>query len=60
MMIGSVLYLSTMYTHVVALDAETGTELYVFDPRAYEGDRIKTLNSQGSLVSVDADDEGRA
>ncbi len=36
-MIGNVLYLSTMYTRVAALDAETGAELWAFDPRAYEG-----------------------
>ena len=36
-MVGNVLYLSTMYTRVAALDAETGAELWVFDPRAYEG-----------------------
>ena len=36
-MVGNVLYLSTMYTRVVALDAETGGELWTFDPRAYEG-----------------------
>ena len=36
-MIDNVLYLSTMYTRVAALDAETGAELWVFDPRAYEG-----------------------
>ena len=36
-MVGNVLYLSTMYTRVVALDAETGAELWSFDPRAYEG-----------------------
>ena len=36
-MIGNVLYLSTMYTRVAALDAETGAELWVFDPKAYEG-----------------------
>ncbi len=37
LMIGNVLYLSTMYTRVAALDAETGAELWVFDPKAYEG-----------------------
>ena len=37
LMIDNVLYLSTMYTRVVALDAETGEELWAFDPRAYEG-----------------------
>ena len=36
-MVGNVLYLSTMYMRVVALDAETGTELWTFDPKAYEG-----------------------
>ena len=36
-MTGNVLYLSTMYTRVVALDAETGAELWAFDPKAYEG-----------------------
>ena len=36
-MVGNVLYLSTMYTRVVALDAETGGELWTFDPKAYEG-----------------------
>ena len=34
---GNVLYLSTMYTRVAALDAETGAELWTFDPKAYEG-----------------------
>ena len=36
-MIDNVLYLSTMYMRVVALDAETGKELWNFDPKAYEG-----------------------
>ena len=36
-LVGDVLYLSTMYTRVAALDAETGAELWTFDPRAYEG-----------------------
>ena len=36
-MVGNVLYLSTMYMRVVALDAETGTELWTYDPRTYEG-----------------------
>ena len=36
LMIDNVLYVSTMYTRVVALDAETGRELWAFDPRAYE------------------------
>ena len=36
-MVGNVLYLSTMYMRVVALDAETGSELWIFDPEAYKG-----------------------
>ena len=36
-MVGGVLYLSTMYMRVVALAAETGEELWSFDPKAYEG-----------------------
>jgi quinoprotein glucose dehydrogenase len=39
-MVDGVLDLSTMYTRVVALDAETGAELWTFDPRAYEGGPI--------------------
>ncbi len=36
-MVGNVLYLSTMYMRVAALDAETGAELWIFDPQAYMG-----------------------
>ncbi|MCE2390170.1 MAG: PQQ-binding-like beta-propeller repeat protein [Proteobacteria bacterium] len=36
-MVGGVLYLSTMYSRVAALDAETGAELWTFDPKAYAG-----------------------
>ena len=36
-MVGNVLYLSTMYTRVAALDPETDAGLWTFDPRAYEG-----------------------
>src|SRR5207253_9251033 len=35
-MIDNVLYLSTPYNRVVALNAETGAELWAFDPKAYE------------------------
>jgi quinoprotein glucose dehydrogenase len=35
LMIDNVLYLSTPYNRVVALDAETGAELWTFDPKAY-------------------------
>ena len=33
-MIDNVVYVSTMYTRVVALDAETGVELWAFDPKS--------------------------
>ena len=36
LMIGNVLYVSTPYNRVVALDAETGSEIWGFDPKAYE------------------------
>ena len=36
-MVGNVLYLSTTYSRVPALDAETGTELWTYSPRTYEG-----------------------
>ena len=36
LMIDNVLYLSTPYNRVVALNAETGTEIWSFDPKAYE------------------------
>ena len=35
LMIDNVVYISTMYTRVVALDADTGAELWVYDPQAY-------------------------
>ena len=35
-MIDNVLYLSTPYNRVVALDADTGRELWSYDPKAYE------------------------
>jgi len=36
LMIDDVLYVSTSYNRVVALDAGTGRELWTFDPKAYE------------------------
>ncbi|HSG00805.1 MAG TPA: pyrroloquinoline quinone-dependent dehydrogenase, partial [Vicinamibacterales bacterium] len=36
LMIDGVLYVSTPYNRVVALDPETGQEIWSFDPRAYE------------------------
>jgi len=35
-MVDNVLYLSTPYNRVAALDAESGRELWVYDPRSYE------------------------
>jgi len=35
-MIQNVLYLSTPYNRVVALDAETGREIWSYDPKSYE------------------------
>jgi quinoprotein glucose dehydrogenase len=35
-MLGGVLYFSTPYNRVVALDADSGAELWSFDPKAYE------------------------
>jgi quinoprotein glucose dehydrogenase len=36
LMIGDVLYLSTPYNRVVALNADTGAEIWTFDPKTYE------------------------
>ena len=36
LMIGNTLYLSTPYNRVVALNAETGRELWSYDPKPYE------------------------
>ena len=35
LMLDGILYLSTSYNRVVALDAETGKQLWVYDPKAY-------------------------
>lgn len=35
LMIGDTLFLSTSYNRVVALDASTGRELWIFDPKTY-------------------------
>src|SRR5690348_6687048 len=36
LMIDNVLYVSTPYNRVVALNAETGAEMWSYDPRSYE------------------------
>lgn len=38
--IGGVLYLSTPYNRVVALDAASGRELWKYDPKAYEDGQV--------------------
>jgi len=38
--IGGVLYLSTPYNRVVALDAATGREKWAYDPKAYEDGQV--------------------
>ena len=35
-MIDNVMYFSMSYNRVIALDAETGKELWAYDPKAYE------------------------
>lgn len=46
LMIDGVLYLSTSYNRVVALDAATGRQLWVYDPKAYE-EEGQALNGVG-------------
>ena len=40
LMIGGILYLSTPYNRVVALDPETGHEIWSYDPKAYEDGQV--------------------
>jgi quinoprotein glucose dehydrogenase len=40
LMIGGTLYLSTSYNRVVALDAQTGTQLWAYDPQAYAAGQV--------------------
>jgi quinoprotein glucose dehydrogenase len=46
LMIDGVLYLSTSYNRVAALDAESGRPLWIYDPKAYEEDG-QALNGVG-------------
>ena len=55
-MIDNVLYLSTMYSRVVALDAETGAELWAFDPMAYEREPQHGYRHRGIAYWRDGDD----
>src|SRR6185295_10034120 len=40
LMIAGVLYLSTPYNRVVALNPDTGKELWSYDPKAYESGQV--------------------
>ena len=40
LMIDNVLYVSTPYNRVVALDAESGKQLWAYDPHAYEAGQV--------------------
>jgi quinoprotein glucose dehydrogenase len=40
LMIGGRLYLSTPYNRVVALDPETGRQIWAYDPKAYEDGQV--------------------
>src|SRR5260370_10412173 len=46
LMIDGVLYLTTPYNRVVALDADSGRQRWVYDPKAYEEDG-QALNGVG-------------
>ena len=46
LMIDGVLYLSTSYNRVAALDSATGRELWIYDPKAYE-EEGQALNGVG-------------
>src|SRR3954464_15247841 len=62
LMIDNVLYLSTPYNRVVALNAETGAELWAFDPKAYEDGQPPNGTGfvhRGVAAWRDANDHGR-
>jgi quinoprotein glucose dehydrogenase len=56
LMINNVLYISTMYNRVVALDAETGAELWAFDPKAYEREPRHSFHHRGIAYWRDDND----
>ena len=59
-MIGDVLYLSTMYSRVVALNAETGEQIWRFDPQVFRygpiGASPRGLKHRGVAHWRDGDD----
>lgn len=53
--VGGVLYVSTPYSRAIALDAETGAELWTFDPRVDRTDTYETmLTSRGLSYWMDS------
>src|SRR5262245_8599466 len=61
-MIDNVVYVSTSFHRVVALDADTGRQLWLFDPRTYEEGPPMTgsaLNSRGVVFWRGDDGETR-
>jgi len=56
LMIDNVLYISTMYNRVVALNAETGQELWVFDSKAYEREARHSFHHRGIAYWRDGSD----
>ena len=62
LMIDNVLYFSTPYNRVVALNAETGAELWAYDPKAYEDGQPPNGTGfvhRGVAAWRDANDHGR-
>jgi quinoprotein glucose dehydrogenase len=55
-MLDNVLYISTSYTMVVAIDAETGEALWTFDPKLYERQPQHGYKHRGIAYWRDADD----
>ena len=55
-MLDNVLYLPTSYTKVVALDAETGRELWTFDPELYKRRPQHGYKHRGIAFWRDGDD----
>ena len=55
-MVDGVLYLSTPYSRVIALDAETGTEIWAYDPHIDRSDSVHGMvTSRGVSSWVDTD-----
>ena len=55
-MLDNVLYVSTAYNRVAAIDAETGAELWVFDSKAYEREARHGFTHRGIAYWRDGDD----